>query len=147
VNVTSTSANSSRSTRIWILLLVALAIFSFLAMRRSMVKAMGMRAESSVGASPQPLKVGDEVKLVLEVTGVAEAATVEGNVLAKESETVYRRTSNTAKIGFDTETPVVMGKVADVRAGSVVHVAAKMGADRVLHASKIVILTGYVKVQ
>jgi hypothetical protein len=144
--VTSTRPNSSRSTRICILLLVALAIFSLFAMRRSMVKAMGMRAESTIG-SPQRLKVGDELKVVLEVTGVAEAASVEGNVLEKESETVYRRTSNTAKIAFDAETLVGMGKVSDVHAGAVVYVAAKMGADRVLHASKIVILTGYVKVQ
>jgi hypothetical protein len=145
--VTATSANSSRSARIWILLLVALAIFSCIAMRRSMVKAMGMKSESTIGASPQPLKVGDEVKVVLEVTGVGGAASVEGNVLEKESETIYRRTSNPAEIAFDSEAPVVMGKVADVRAGAVVHVAAKMGADRVLRASKVVILTGYVKVQ
>jgi hypothetical protein len=145
--VTSTSANSSRSTRIWILVLVALAILSFFAMRRSVVKARAMRAESTVGVSPQQLKVGDEVKVVLEVTGVAGAASVEGNVLEKESERVYRRASNTAKIAFDAETPVVMGKAADVHSGAVIHIAAKMGADRVLHASKIVILTGYVKVQ
>ncbi len=140
-------ANSSRSTRIWILVLIALAFFSFFAMRRSMVKAMGMKAESSVGVAPQQLKVGDEVKIVLEVTGVTEAASVEGNVPEKESETVYRRTSNKVRIAFDGETPVVMGNAADMHAGAVVHVSAKMGGDRVLHASKIVILTGYVKVQ
>jgi hypothetical protein len=143
----STSSNSSRTTRIWIVALVALALLSFLAMRRSMGKALQMKAEITVNAAPAQLKPGDEAKVVLEVTAAAPAASIEGNLLQKQTETVYQRTGSTMKVAFDAATPVVMGKATDVHAGAVVHVTAKMGNDRVLHASQIVVLTGYVKVQ
>jgi hypothetical protein len=127
-------------------LLVALALLSFFAMRRSFSKAMGMKAETTVGAASQ-LRPGDEMKAVLQLTRVTAAAGVEGNVLEKQTETVYRRTGNTLKISFDAATPVVMGKLTDVHEGGVIHVTAKMANDHLLHATQIVILTGYVKVQ
>jgi hypothetical protein len=133
--------------RIWIVLLVALAVLSFVAMRRSMERAMGMKAETTAGSSLSQLKAGDEAKVVVEVTHVAEAASIEGKVLEKQTETVYRRAASTIKIAFDAATPVVMGKTSDVREGAVVHVTAKMANDRVLHAKQIVVLTGYVRVQ
>jgi hypothetical protein len=142
----TTSPNSSRTTRIWIVVLIALAALSFFAMRRSMGKAAQMRAETTVAAA-SPLKSGDEVKAVLEITAAAPAASVEGNALEKQTETVYKRTGTTMKVAFDAATPIVMGKASDIHEGAVVHVTAKMGADQLLHASQIVILTGYVKVQ
>jgi hypothetical protein len=112
--MSSASTNSSRSNRLWTILLVALALLSFLAMRRSMGRAMGMRAETTVGASPVQFKVGDERKVVMEVTSVVPAASIEGNVVEKQTETVYRRSGNRIKIAFDAATPVLMGKVSDV---------------------------------
>ena len=142
----SASLNSSRTTRLWIFLLVILALLSFLAMRRSLGKAMTMRAETT-GASMAQLKVGDQAKFVLEVKAVAPAASVEGDTLEKQTETVYRRTGNTIKIAYDAATPVVMGKASDVREGAVVHITARIANDHVLHAEQIVVLTGYVQVQ
>ncbi len=144
--MTAASLNSSRTTRIWMVLLVALALLSFLAMRRSMGKAMNMKSETTAGGSLSRLKPGDEAKVVLEVTAVS-AASVKGTVLEKQSETVYRRTGNTVKIAFDTATPVVMGKASDIHEGAVVHITAKMGNDHVLRAGQIVVLTGYVTVK
>ena len=140
------SPKASRTTRIWMVLLVALALLSFFAMRRSLSKAMGMQAETTVGTASQ-LKPGDEMKVVLELTHVTAADSVEGNVLEKQTETVYRRTGNTLKLSFDAATPVVMGNPTDVHEGAVVHVTAKMADDHMLRAAQIVILTGYVKVQ
>jgi hypothetical protein len=145
--MSSPSLNSTRSNRIWIVLLVALALLAFYAMRRSLGKAMQMNSEPTATASMAQLKPGDELKVVLELTSVTPAASIEGNVLEKQSETVYRRTGNTIKIGFDAATPVVMGKAPDVHTGAVVHIKAKMGDDRLLHTEQIVVLTGYVKVQ
>ncbi len=145
--MSSPSLNSSRSNRTWIVLLVALALLAFFAMRRSLGKAMQMNSEPTAAASMAQLKPGDEAKLVVELTGVTPAASIEGNVLEKQSETVYRHSGNTIKIGFDAATPVVMGKAPDVHAGAVVHIKAKMGDDRVLHAEQIVVLTRYVNVQ
>ena len=143
----SAPLNSSRNYRFWIALLVVLALVSFFAMRRSMVKAMGMKAETTSGASLQQLKTGDEVKLVLELAGVKGPASIDGTVLEKQTETVYRRTAEKATITFDSSTPVVMGKASDIHDGAVIHVTAKMTGDRTLRAEQIVILTGYVKVQ
>jgi hypothetical protein len=126
---------------------VLLAALSLFAMWRSMGRAMQMKAETTSNSSFAQLKAGDEVKVVLEVTAVAAAASVGGNVLEKQTETIYRRTGKTAKIAFDATTPVVMGKGPDVHAGAVVHVTAKMGSDQALHATQIVVLTGYVQVQ
>jgi hypothetical protein len=145
--MSSGSLNPSRSTRIWIVLLVVLALLSLVAMRRSLGKAMSMKAETTVTGSLPQLKPGEEAKVVLEVIRVAPYTSVEGNVLDKETETIYRRSSKTIKIAFDASTPVVMGKASDVHEGAVLHSTAKMGDDRVLHAEQIVILTGYVKVQ
>jgi hypothetical protein len=146
-NVTLPSHDFSRTSRIWIALLLALALLSFLAMRRSLGRAMRMNAEITDGRSPARRNAGDEVSVVLEVTGLTAAASVEGNVLERQSEIVYRRTGNAIKIAFEAGTPVVMGKMSDVHAGAVVHIKAEVGPDRVLRARQFVILTGYVKVQ
>ncbi len=144
--MSSASVNSSRSNRIWIGLLVALALLSFLAMRRSMTKAMGMNTATTAGSSLAQLKPGDEAKVVLELTTVT-TTNLEGEILEKQTEADYRRTGATLKIAFDAATPVVMGKATDVHQGAVVHVKARMGSDHILHAGQIVILTGYVKIQ
>ena len=140
------STNSSRSNQIWIVLLIALALLSFLAMRRSLTRAMGMNVATAPPSSLAQLKAGDQAKVVLELTSVT-AASLEGEILEKQSETNYHRIGNTIKIAFDATTPVVMGKASDVHQGAVVHIKAKMGTDHLLHAEQIVILTGYIKLQ
>jgi hypothetical protein len=139
------SSSSPRTLQIWVVVLIALVLLSFLAMRRSVGKAAQMKAEAAGGSTVAQLKVGDETKVVIEVTGVS--ANLEGNLLEKQTETVYRRSGSTIKIAFNAATPVVMGKASDVHTGAVVHVTAKMADDRRLQASQIVVLTGYVKVQ
>jgi hypothetical protein len=138
--------NFSRSTRVWIVLLAALALLSFFAMRRSVGRAMGMKIQTTVIASQAEFKPGDEAKVVVEITSVV-SQNIEGNVLEKQSETIYRRGGNRIKVSFDPSTPVVMGKTSDVHPGAVVHITATMGNDYILHAKQIVVLTGYVKVQ
>jgi hypothetical protein len=140
-------ATSSRTIRIWMVVLIALALLSFLAMRRSLGKAMRMNSETTAASALPQIKPGEEVKVVVEVTAVAPGASVAGNTLEKQTETVYRRTGSATKIGYDDATPIVMGKAADVHEGAVLHITAKMGDDHVLHATQIVVLTGYVKVQ
>lgn len=145
--MTSALLNSSRINRVWIVLLIALALLSVLAMRRSMNKAMGMKVETTASGSLAQLKAGDEAKVVLQVTRVVPNANIEGTELEKQTETAYHRSGNVVKIAFDGNTPVVMGKATDVHEGAVVHITAKMASDHVWHAEQIVVLTGYVTVQ
>jgi len=105
-----------------------------------------MKTETTANSAFGRLNPGDEAKLVLELTAT-EANSIEGRVLEKIDETNYRRTNDTSRVSYDSTTRLVMGKASDVHNGAVVHVTSKMGNDRVLHASQIVILTGYVKVQ
>ena len=142
----SGSHDFSRSTRLWIVLLLALALLSFFAMRRSIGRAMGMKIETTVIASQADFKPGDETKVVVEITTVV-SQNIEGSVLEKQSETIYRRSGNTIRVSFDPSTPVVMGKTSDIHPGALVHITATMGNDHILRAKQIVVLTGYVKVQ
>jgi hypothetical protein len=144
--MTPASPNSFRFTRIWIFLLIALALLSFFAMRRSLAEATRMKSEITASVSPAQLKPGEEIKVVLEITAVSPAASIEGSVLEKQSESIYRRTASKLNMTFDSSTPVLMGKAPDLHPGAVVHITAKMADDRILHAQQIVVLTGYVKV-
>lgn len=87
------------------------------------------------------------MKWVIELTAIVPAESIEGRVLQKQDETNYQRTSDIEKIHFTSTTPIVMGKASDLRPGAVVHVTSKLDSDRVLRASQIVILTGYVNVR
>lgn len=138
---------STRTFRIWILFLVALAALSFFGMRRGMGRASQMNAQTSADSSLAQLKVGEEAKLVLEVTEVVGSATIEGHLLEKKTEAIYLRTSKTIKVAFNAATPIVMGKAQDLHRGAVIHITATMGSDRQLHAQQLVNLTGYVQVQ
>lgn len=143
----STALNSSRKTQLWIVLLVALAVLSLLAMRRSVGRAMGMNTVTTDASSLSGLRPGDEAKIAIEITNVKPGVSFEGTVLEKQTETVYARTDKKVKILFDATTPVVMGAMSDVHEGAVVHVKAKVQSDHGLRAEQIVVLTGYAKLR
>jgi hypothetical protein len=144
----ATRRSSGRlSNRRWIFLLAALALLAFLAMQRSVRRAMKMTVEAAPGAEMLRLKPGDATKVVLELTSVTAGTRAEGRVLERQTETVYRRSANTVRVAFSASTPVVMGKTSDVQPGAVVHVSGTVGEDQTLNATQIVILTGYVQVE
>ncbi len=76
--MSSASRNAARTNRIWIVLLVALALLSFFAMRRSLGKAMGMMAKTTAANSLATLKPGDEAKVVLEVLQITDGSSMSG---------------------------------------------------------------------
>jgi hypothetical protein len=140
------SLNSARGNRIWIFVLMALAVLAFLAMRRDVGRAMKMRAESMAPGSVQKWKPGQQAKIVLELTAVHEGARAQGRLLEKQTETQYRQTPTLVRVAYDSATSVVMGKAADIRVGAAVRVTGTVQSDQTLKASQIVVLTGYVKV-
>jgi hypothetical protein len=143
----STSPSSSRNTQLWIIVLVALAVLSLLAMRRSVGRAMGMNAVTTDASSLPGLRPGDEAKIAIAITNAKPAVSFEGNVLEKQTETVYARSGKKIKILFDATTPIVMGAMSDVHEGAVVHVKAKVQSDHQLRAEQLVVLTGYVQLR
>lgn len=105
-----------------------------------------MQTQAASHAEFVQLKTDEVTKIVVEVVEVS-GGKIHGKLVEKKDETHYARTVNDANVSWGKETAFVMGKAEDVRAGAVVHVTGKIGADRAVQATQIVILTGYVQVK
>jgi hypothetical protein len=127
------------------ILVVSFAVVIALAAWRSTRKFMRMEAHAQSPTQVQQLKAGETAKVVVAVAG-AKDGRLEGEILEKQSETDYKRTGAHANASFDGETSFVMGKVADVHSGAIVHVTGAVQEGGQIRAKQIVILTGYVQV-
>jgi hypothetical protein len=92
------------------------------------------------------LAPGSKTQVVVEIASVDSKGAAEGKLLDRERDDLYRKTATQVGIKFSESTPVVMGKLADLHAGSVVHVKGTVGDDHRIAAEQIVVLTGYVQV-
>lgn len=144
MNTNSISIRSSRPG--WILLLAALSIVSLMFVWRGAGRMMQMQTQAASHAEFVQLKTDEVTKIVVEVVEPS-GGKIHGKLVEKKDETHYARTVNDANVAWGKETAFVMGKAEDVRAGAVVHVTGKIGADRAVQATQIVILTGYVQVK
>lgn len=143
------NANASggkQKFRTLIFLLVAFALLIITVGWRVGSRAMKMNADADVTAQLDDVQPGEEVKVVLEVTGSA-AQTLRGTLLDKQTETIYKRSDRGAEVIWDADTKVVMGKTAHIHSGAVIHVTGTGLAGDKIKARQIVILSGYVKVQ
>jgi len=144
------STEDFRKTGRWILTFAVLASLTLAAAimvgRRAMRMSSAMAASADQSAFAQ-LMPGSKTQAVVEITAVDAKGSAEGKLLDRESEDSYKRTRTPVGIIFSDATPVVMGKLADFRAGAVVHVKGTIGENHRISAEQIVILTGYVKVQ
>jgi hypothetical protein len=137
---------SIKSNRpVWVFMLAALAVLSLVSMWRGAGRMMRMQTQAAGEAELAQLKSGDDVKIVMEVADAGAANRIRGRLLEKLDETHYTRTANPAEVEWGKDTAIVMGKVADIHAGAVLHVTGKVAADHTVVASQIVILTGYVQ--
>lgn len=132
--------------RILIFLLLACALLIVTVGWRVGSRAMRMNAGAAITAQLDQVKPEEEVKVVIEVTS-AVAPDLRGALLDKQTETLYRRSGRGAEIVWDADTKIVMGKVADIHPGAVIHVTGTAVAGKKIKARQIVILSGYVKVQ
>jgi len=127
-------------------LIVGLGMVStFTVARRSMHMASAMAATTDQTAFAQAAP-GSKVQAAVEITAVGAAGSAQGKLLDRERGDLYKRTPAAVKIGYSDATPVVMGKLADLHAGAVVHVKGTIGQDHSVAAEQIVILTQYVQV-
>ena len=109
-------------------------------------KMMRMRTPSGGNAEFGRLNPHDEAKIVIEVSQTRERRIL-GNLLEKQNETHYRRTSNPVEVTWSSDTKLMMGRAEDIRAGAVVHVSGTVASDRSIQAQQLVILTAYVQVK
>jgi len=138
-----------RRTGRWLLMITVLGSLSLGAAitvgRRSMRMSASMAgaADQNALAASAP---GSSMKVVMEVTSVGPGAAT-GNLLDRQRDDLYKRTVKLVNIHYTDATPVVMGKLADLHTGAVVHVKGTVRDDHSIAAEQIVILTGYIQVQ
>jgi hypothetical protein len=132
---------------VWfVLVAVVVLLFSLVAWKSgSMAKSMSAAASNDQDYSTSA--VGSQTKIVLEIGEAGADGKMTGKLLEKRTEEIYLRTTTRVTMRSNAQTKMVMGKMADVHAGAVVHVTGTVQKDRSVDAEQIVILTGYVKVQ
>lgn len=107
---------------------------------------MKMKAQAAGPAQFLALKPGEVAKIVFEVTGAPDHE-LAGNLLEKQDETHYTRTTTEIEVIADARTAIVMGSRADVRRGAILHVTGTLDENHLLHANQLVVLTEYVSVR
>ena len=137
------NSRTCRWTMLWMAFL-AVALFAFWSIGR---RAMHMQtaAAASNGQEVTKAPAGAQLKAVLQLTSVDDGS-AQGVILEKQSENAYRRTNQPMQVSFSKEVNVAMGSIDDVHKDAVVHVTGTVDQKKVLHASRFVILTGYVSV-
>ena len=139
--------SKSTHARRWTLFCMAVVAIALFALWNVGRRAMNMQtaAAASTGQEMSEAKPGAQLKAVLQLTAVGNGS-AEGILLEKQSETAYRKTAQHMRVSFPRDVSVVMGSASDIRKDTVVHVTGTVGPDKVLQATRIVILTGYVSV-
>lgn len=134
----------------WVLLLALAVCFTVAAIisvgRRTMHMTSAMAAAADQNTLAQ-LALGSKTQAVIEITAIDQPGNARGQLLARERDDLYRRTTTSLKVHYSDSTPFVMGKRDDLRANAIVHVKGTVNEDHTIAADQIVILTGYVQVQ
>jgi hypothetical protein len=132
----------------WVWSIVAAVVIGSIAVIvwQAASRSVGMSV-AVTSASTDALVPGIQGKWVLEISSVDPSGVARGIVLDKKTETAYQRETARVTVYSDAQTRIVMGSLADMRAGAVVHVTGTLRPDRGIDAEKIVILSGYVTVQ
>ena len=92
-------------------------------------------------------KAGEVTKIVMEIAEATGDGRIRGTILKKKTEDIYTRTTGQIHVTTGSETKFVMGKPVDVRVRAVVHLTGVMQQDHSVAAQRVVILTGYVKIE
>ena len=144
----SVNSGERRAGQIWfVLIAIVVLLCTFVVWKSgSMAKMMSAVAASSEQDFSRSA-VGTQAKFVLEIVEANPEGKIMGKVLQKKTEVIYARTATAATVYSDARTKIVMGKLADVRAGAVVHVTGTVQKDHSIAAEQIVILTWYVKLE
>lgn len=109
-------------------------------------RAAGMRAATTRAASVLNARPGARIDAVARLKANENNNTYSAQLLESSGETTYRETPALIRIALGADTSVLMGSGTDVKPGAVVQASGRMDGAHVLHASQLVILTGYVRV-
>ena len=107
-------------------------------------RAASMRPATARAAAVLAARPNTSVTAVVRLQG-PEAGTYLAELLESVGETTYRETPTLIHVALSADIRVVMGSRGDIRPGAIVQVAGTIDGQHTLHASRMVILSGYVR--
>jgi hypothetical protein len=134
----------------WALFLILLAAAAGAATWSVLDRAGHMRLANTPSEAFLTTRPGKTANAVVCLNRVRNRE-LSGTLLQRVSETVYHRppiqSALTVEAVLTPQTTVVMGRPEEIVDGAVVQIAGTLDSNHVLHASQIVILTGFVRVE
>ena len=110
-------------------------------------RAGGMTPMTMPQGMMKRLKIGDAAKAVVRIDAMPAAGRFSATLLERIDDADYRASADRLALVVAPDTPVVMGAIADLRPGAVAQIGGVLDAARALEVNKVVILTGYVRVE
>lgn len=90
---------------------------------------------------------GGQAEVVVEITSMPSNTLLIATLVQADSNSAYRRTSESLTITLSPGTNIVMGQASDVKLGAVLQIRGQRADAHSFNAQRIVILTGFVSVQ
>jgi hypothetical protein len=140
------SVSRSRSVVAWTALGLAVIIAAAAIVFDVARRAGGMQAATTSAAKVLSARPGARINAVVRLLANEQNNIWPARLLESAGATTYRETPDRIRIALGADTGVVMGSGADIRTGAVVQASGAMDDTHLLHATRIVILTGYVRV-
>lgn len=122
-------------------IVAAIAILLYLGYTSIMGGAAPQTAQQFSASTP-----GSQAHIAVEVTSLPSQTLLLGNLLQKNADGSYSRTGKTVSVKWS-GTKIVMGSNSDIKVGAILQASGMLGADNVLTANQIVILTGLAQVK
>jgi hypothetical protein len=131
----------------WVLFLLLLAVAMGWAAKSLLARSSRMKMADISAQAFSTLAPGDKMMAVARIDTVTEQ-NLKATLLERVNDSVYRKSrarGSSITAVLTPETSVAMGKSEDIVPGAIVQLAGTVDGDHVLHASQVVILTGYVR--
>ncbi len=129
----------------WICFIVLIAGATIWATNRVLARAGRMKTTDTPAQAFSTAAPGTRLEAVVRIDQV-DGQNLKCTPLETINETTFRRTdAKTLSAALMLGTSFIMGKAQDVAPGAIVQLAGTVNADHVLSISRVVILTGYVR--
>jgi len=146
MNRTSTESKPVRRAVLWTVAVLGLAAIlgaiGFDVARR----AAKMQAVTSSVAALKQAQPGNEIKTVVRLVSLASPGLYAAKILESSDGRVYHESPAKIRIGYGSETAVVMGAAADIKEGAIVEAIGPMEDAGTLRATQLIILSGFVRI-
>ena len=131
-----------------ILAVVAAILVPLYIVRTTMISQLA-GSPTNVGIQAQSAAVtpGSLSKFVCQITSSAAHNQMNGVILKENSDGSYSSTGSSVSIQLDPNQSITMGSRQDVHQGAILQVSGQVGADSIVHADQVVVLTGIVTVR